>query len=411
MTKHLLIAGASIAGPALAHWLHRYGFTVTVIERAPELRPGGQAVDLRGISKEVVRRMGLMEQVRAACTDTRGMSYVNSRNKQLAAVRSDQLGGDGLIAEIEILRGDLAAVLYRATSDHVEYLFGDQIDALDERPDGVEVSMASGATRRFDLVVGADGLHSGTRALLFGPERQFSHDLGFFLGFYTVPNRLELDRWAVGYTEVGRGAGMRSIRDNAAAMAFLSFRAERGDFDHRDVASHRALVRTHFAGMAWEVPWLLEQMDQAEDFYLDTCSQIMLPSWSKGRVTLLGDAAFCASPISGQGTSLAFIGAYVLAGELARQEGAGDGSYRVAFAEYERRLRGLVEATQRMGQANARRVSANNRAQLWLQVQALRLLPYPPLKYLVTREMNKVINGIELPDYQDLVAGGMPSGE
>jgi 2-polyprenyl-6-methoxyphenol hydroxylase-like FAD-dependent oxidoreductase len=175
MSKRVLIAGASIAGPALAHWLHRYGFEVTVVERAPVLRPGGQAVDLRGVAKEVARRMGLDQQIRAACTDTRGMSVVNRKNKRLAGVRADQFEGDGMIAEIEILRGDLSAVLYGATKGDVEYVFGDRITELDDTGNGVEARFASGVRRDFDVVVGADGLHSSLRAMVFGPEAEFVH--------------------------------------------------------------------------------------------------------------------------------------------------------------------------------------------------------------------------------------------
>jgi 2-polyprenyl-6-methoxyphenol hydroxylase-like FAD-dependent oxidoreductase len=350
------------------------------------------------VAKEVARRMGLDQQIRAACTDTRGMSVVNRKNKRLAELRADQFEGDGMIAEIEILRGDLSAVLYGATKGDVEYVFGDRITELDETGNGVEARFASGVRRDFDVVVGADGLHSSLRAMVFGPEAEFVHHLGYLLCFFTVPNRLNLDSWALGYSEPGRMAGVRSIRNNKAAMAFLSIHAEPGGYDFRDTAGHKALLREQLAGMAWEVPWLLEQMDTADDFYFDTCSQTRMEHWSKGRVVLLGDAAFCPSPISGQGTSLAMIGAYVLAGELATSSG----EHTAAFAEYERRMRGIVEATQKMGRDNAKRNAARNNFQLWVQRQLIRLMPYPPLKNLVTREMNKAINGIDLPDYRDL---------
>jgi 2-polyprenyl-6-methoxyphenol hydroxylase-like FAD-dependent oxidoreductase len=401
MPTHALIAGASIAGPALARWLHRYGFAVTVVERAPALRPGGQAVDLRGVAKEVVARMGLFDEVRAACTDTRGMSLVNGNNKPLAELRADQFGGDGLIAEIEILRGDLSEVFYAATKDDVEYVFGDHIESLEQHSDGVEVTFASGSTRHFDLIVGADGLHSGLRALVFGPESEFIRDLNLFLAFFSVPNRWGLTSWALQYTEPKRTAGLRSVRDNAAAVAYFGFVAPRGNYDYRDVDAHKALLREHCAGMGWEVPWLLEQVDNADDFYFDTCSQIEMPRWSRGRVVLLGDAAFCPSPLSGQGTSLAVIGAYLLASELAS---AGD-DHTAAFAAYEQRLRELTLATQKMGRDSARRLSGRGRFVALQTALLLRLAPHPPLKWLITRAMNTVINGIELPDYEHLPAG------
>jgi 2-polyprenyl-6-methoxyphenol hydroxylase-like FAD-dependent oxidoreductase len=398
----VLISGASIAGPALAHWLHRYGFAVTVVERAPVLRPGGQAVDLRGVAKEAVRRMGLMEQVRAACTDTRGMSIVNSRNERVADLRADMFGGDGLIAEIEILRGDLAEVFYRATVDDVEYVFGDQITVLEQHPDRVEVGFAGGDRRSFDLVVGADGLHSALRAMVFGPENDFLHDLGYVGAFFTVPNHVGLDSWMLSYAEPKRAAAIRAIHDNREAMALLSMPGDRGDYDHRDVTGQKALLRRHLSGMGWEVPWLLDRMDEADDFYFDSYSQVRMEAWSNGRVVLLGDAAFCATPISGQGTSLAVVGAYLLATELADS----DGDHEVAFAEYERKMRGWVDATQKMGRDNAKRFTARNRIELWLQHQLVRIMPYLPGTGLFMRRILEVVNGIELPDPSTLPQPG-----
>src|ERR1700748_2844840 len=169
----VLLAGASIAGPALAHWLRRRGAEVTVVERAPGLRPGGQAVDARGVTKEVIRRMGLDAAVRAARTETAGAYAVDAAGNVLETFRADDDGGDGYISEIEILRGDLSQVLYEDTRDGVEYIFGDRIAELTQDADGVNVTFAGGGRRRFDLVVGADGLHSALRAVVFGPHEGF----------------------------------------------------------------------------------------------------------------------------------------------------------------------------------------------------------------------------------------------
>ncbi|MDT7574108.1 MAG: hypothetical protein QOH17_441, partial [Pseudonocardiales bacterium] len=211
----VLVAGASIAGPALAHWLRRRGAEVTVVERAPELRPGGQAVDARGVAKEVIQRMGLDAAVRAARTETAGAYTVDVDGNVLETFRADDDGGDGFIAEIEILRGDLSQVLYDDTRDGVEYVFGDRIAELTQDADGVDVAFAGGDRRRFDLVVGADGLHSALRAMVFGPHERFIRHLGHVLAFYTVPNEYELDRWLIDYQdqESGRSAGLRPIHD------------------------------------------------------------------------------------------------------------------------------------------------------------------------------------------------------
>src|ERR1700754_1297417 len=209
MSIKVLISGASIAGPALAHWLHRRGADVTVVEQSPGLRPGGQAVDARGVAKEVIRRMGLDAAVRAACTDTAGAYTVDVDGNVLETFRADDHGGDGYIAEIEILRGDLSRVLYDDTRDGVEYVFGDRIAELTQDADGVDVTFAGGDRRRFDLVVGADGLHSALRAVVFGAHDRFGRHLGLVLAFYSVPNEFGLDRWLIDYQdqESGRSAG------------------------------------------------------------------------------------------------------------------------------------------------------------------------------------------------------------
>ncbi|MBB5853427.1 FAD-dependent monooxygenase [Amycolatopsis umgeniensis] len=389
----ILVSGASVAGPALAFWLTRYGFQVTVVERAPSLRPGGQAVDLRGTAREVARRMGLDERIRAACTHTEGETLVDRKNRPKATLRADDFGGDGPIAEIEILRGDLTDVLYEATKEKAEYVFDDRITALDERADGVDVTFASGTRKTFDVVIGADGLHSGVRALAFGEESRFVRHLGSYLAFFTVPNRLGLRNWAVGFEDVGRSAGIRAIRDGDEAMAYFGFASEKVDYDHRDVEAQKALVRGFAAGMEWEAPWLLERMAEAPDFYFDSCAQVVMESWSRGRIGLLGDAAFCPSPLSGQGTSLAFVGAYVLAGELAADLDTG-------LKRYETVMREFVEKTQEMGRDNAEAIFAKSRTALRTRYLMMRVMRLKPIAALASRKTRDVVSGIDLPDYR-----------
>src|SRR4051812_13341064 len=267
----VLVAGASIAGPALAHWLHRRGAEVTVVGRAPELRPGGQAVDARGVTRQVIRRMGLDAAVRAARTETAGAYTVDVDGNVLETYRADDDGGDGYISEIEILRGDLSRVLHEDTREDVEYLFSDRIAELTQDADGVDVVFAGGDRRRFDLVIGADGLHSALRATVFGPHEKFVRHLGRMVAFYTVPNEFGLDRWLLDYQESGSGrsAGLRPLRDATRAMAIFSFRAADLDIDYRDVAAQKRLLREQMNDMGWLTPRILAHLDDTPDFYLD----------------------------------------------------------------------------------------------------------------------------------------------
>ncbi|CAM3709460.1 FAD-dependent monooxygenase [Smaragdicoccus niigatensis] len=376
----VLVAGASVAGPALAHQLHQFGADVTVVERADALRPGGQAVDARGIAKDVIRRMGLDAAIRAACTHTLGAHTVDADGNVLETVRADDGDGDGYIAEIEILRGDLSQVLYDATRDDVEFIFGDRIRSLTQDSDGVDVTFESGRARRFDLVIGADGLHSSLRTMVFGPREQYVRHLGHVLSFFTVPNEFGLDGWAIEYSESGRTAGLRPIPDASRAIAMLSFPAADFDIDYRDVDALKRLLRARMDDFGWLTPRILGHLEHTPDFYLDQVAQVVMQRWSSGRVGLLGDAAFCSSPFSGQGTGLALVGAYVLAGELA----AADWDPTVGFARYETRMRPFVEANQEIGRLNVRSRNAE---------------PGTSPEEWDMSLIDRALNGIELPEY------------
>ncbi|MGW4326165.1 FAD-dependent monooxygenase [Nocardia sp. NPDC004573] len=393
----VLVAGASIAGPALAHWLRRRGAEVTVVERAAELRPGGQAVDARGVAKEVIRRMGLDAAVRAACTETAGAHTVDVDGNVLETYRADDNGGDGYIAEIEILRGDLSRVLYDDTRDGVEYVFGDRIAGLTQDVDGVDVVFAGGDRRRFELVVGADGLHSALRAMVFGPRERFVRHLGLVLAFYSVPNEFGLDRWLLEYQESGRSAGLRPIQDATRAMAIFSFPAIDFEVDYRDVAAQKHLLRERMAGLGWLTPRILAHLDDSPDFYLDQVAQVVMDRWSSGRVGLLGDAAFSSSPMSGQGTGLALVGAYLLAGELA----AAGWDPEAGFAGYERRMRSFVEANQEIGRLHARSGDVHGSD------------AEPSIDFegeWFTELVERALNGVELPDYAGVPDSGATAG-
>ncbi|MGC4937013.1 FAD-dependent monooxygenase [Kribbella sp. DT2] len=390
----ILISGASVAGPALAYWLQRFGHSVTVIEKAPAPRPGGYAVDFRGASLEVLDRMGLLAAVEARATRMGGMDYVNESGRTVARTSPTAFSG-----ELEILRGDLVEILYDATRDGVEYVFGDSITRLTEDADGVLAEFEHGAPRRFDLVVGADGLHSTVRRLAFGPEQSFRHDLGYAVSVVTVPNHLDLDHTGRLLSLPGKTVGAYSAHENTEAKALFYFATEATEgpaVDRRDTAAQRQLVEDTFAGIGWEVPRLLSELRTADDFYFDSISQIKLDSYSRGRVALVGDAGYCASPLSGMGTSLGIVGAYVPAGELHTAKG----DYTRALAAYDELMRPFVAACQKQAVDGARWFIPGSRAFLALRNLTFRLMPYLPWRRLIDELPLKVGNAVELKRYE-----------
>jgi 2-polyprenyl-6-methoxyphenol hydroxylase-like FAD-dependent oxidoreductase len=404
--RTVLISGASVAGPALAYWLRRYGFRPTVVERAPEPREGGQAVDIRGTAREVVERMGLMDAVRRAHTGVHGMAYVDRHDRILARMDPEAFGDSGgAVADLEILRGDLVRILHEATTDGVEYVFDDSIDSLREDDGGVDVTFERSGSRRFDLVVGADGLHSNVRRLAFGPEDLFVTDLGYRLAIFPATTRLRLDGWEHLYAMPRRLAMLYPVGDDGAARAMFFLAARPGAGDPGDVQGQKRLVADAFAGEGWEVPRLLDAMWKASDFYFDRANRVHLDEWSRGRVALLGDAVFGGSV--GMGTSMALVGAYVLAGELA----AAHGDHRTAFVRYEDELRDYVTACQKPLPGGVRAFLPPTRLEIWLRVQLLRVMTRLPMRGKLTGGMQETANAVGLRDYRDdeVVAGAPAS--
>ncbi|AEW97877.1 MULTISPECIES: FAD-dependent monooxygenase [Streptomycetaceae] len=372
--RRILISGAGVAGPALAHWLTRHGFEATVVERAPGPRPGGHPVDVRGPALEVAGRMGILDELRRRRTDMRGMSVVDADGTELYRSTEHTIsGGDLDSPDVEILRDDLCAVIASVT-EGTEYLYDDSIAGMTQDGAGVRVTFERSAPRTFDLVVGADGLHSTVRRLAFGPEADFIHHLGTYLGVFTTPNFLGLDRWQVWHRGETGGGCVMTARDNTELRVYAGFEsAEPVAYDHRDTAAHKRLITERLAGTGWEFPRALEYMAGAEDFHFDAMAQIRMDRWSDGRVTLLGDAGYCGSPLSGQGTSMAMVGAYVLAGELK----AAGGDHHRAFAAYEAELRDYVAANQELALTNRERMETEGAVPDVAEVvEALKLKDY-----------------------------------
>ncbi|WP_172384687.1 FAD-dependent monooxygenase [Streptomyces sp. MNP-20] len=389
MTRDVLISGASIAGPALAYWLGRHGFRPTVVEVAPALRQGGQAVDFRGEAHlTVLERMGLLPALRRVQTGGSPMRFVDERGRTLLDLPAEFAGG-----EIEVLRGDLARVLHEHSAPRTEYIFGDSIAALTETSSGVRADFHSGISRDFDLVIGADGLHSTVRRLAFGPEEHHVSHLGYYAATWQLPNTLGLSRGSVGYNVPGRLASAGADhRDPARAGAFFVFAAPELTYDRRDTAQQKRLIHDAFSGLGWEVPRLLASLHQAPDLYFDSISRADVNTWSTGRVCLVGDAA-CGATIGGMGTGTAVVAAYVLAGELARARG----DHRAAFTRYESRLRKYAEGCRTGGDRTGRFLAPATLTGIRLRNTLLsrRLLLNGMLKL-----GERVSSTVALPDYQ-----------
>ncbi|MEU7028032.1 FAD-dependent monooxygenase [Streptomyces sp. NPDC046275] len=393
--NEILICGAGIAGPALAYWLRKGGFTVTIVERAPAPRPGGQTVDLRGAGRTVIERMGLMDRARAESVDQRGVALVDASGRTTARVPADSFGGEGIVSEIEILRGDLARLLYEATLPDTEYLFDDTITEIDQDADEAVVTFEKAAPRRFGLVVGADGPHSVVRALAFGPEQEFVHPLGLYTAWFTATDDLDLDGWFLMHNAPGGlVVSARPGRLPGEIKAGFSFRSRPMAYDRRDVAAQQELVAQRFAGVGWEAPRLLRAMRTAPDFFFDSLGQVRLDRWSRGPVALLGDAGYCATPLTGLGTSLALVGAYVLAGELA----AAGGDHRIAFRHYDEVMRPYVSQAQQLPPGGASGFAPSGRLGIRLRDLSMRQMTRWPMRNLLAAQFAKA-GDIALPEY------------
>jgi 2-polyprenyl-6-methoxyphenol hydroxylase-like FAD-dependent oxidoreductase len=337
--QRILISGAGVAGPSLAYWLAYYGYTPTIVERAPAVRQGGQAVDFRGPAHlGVLEQMNILDEIRRHASPGGAVAFVDRLGRGIATMAAEMASGD-----VEILRGELGGILYAATRENTEYLFGDWITAIEQTSEAVRVTFARNAAREFDLVIGADGLHSTVRSLAFGAEAQFVRYLGYHVAIASVEKSHGSVAGTDGgwlYSEPGRTAGV--VRAGNAARAIFYFASPPLQYDRHDAEQQKRLVADTFAGVGWETPRLVSAMRSSTDFYFDAISEVRMPRLSTGRIALVGDAGY-GGTIGGMGTGVAVVAAYVLAGELA----AADGDHVTAFARYEERVRDYVARCQR----------------------------------------------------------------
>lgn len=343
-TQTALISGAGIAGPTLAYWLDKAGLRPTLIDNAPSLRLGGYVIDFWGLGYDIADRMGLSEDLDRLGYHIQEMRIVDDNGQRETGFGTNvfrELTGGRFVT---VRRSDLARLLFERASPVTEMIFGDEISGLEQEQDGVNVTFQHGSPRRFDLVIGADGLHSNLRYLVFGPQDHFEVSLGYTVAAFEAQGYRPRDEDVyIIHNKPGCMLARFALRDDRTLFLFVFADNVRDVTSAHGVEAQKVLLRSRFRGNGWESARILDELERSDDLYFDRVSQIHMPAWSRGRIALVGDAAFCASLMAGQGSALAMTAAYVLAGELARR----GGFHEEAFRRYETLLRPYIETKQR----------------------------------------------------------------
>lgn len=396
------INGAGIAGPTLAYWLQRSGHEPTLIEKAPHLRTGGYVVDFWGVGYSVAEQMGLLPQILAAGYAVQEVRVLDDRGRKVGGFSSDVFRRMTANRFTSLSRAELAAMIYRSLDNRVETIFGDSICAIEDCGSFVRVGFEGAAERNFDLVIGADGLHSAVRRLVFGPQSQFETPLGYRVAAFDVAGYRPRDELVyVTHNEPGRMIARFSLRGDHTMALFVFADSRMDSPEPRDTAEKKALLHRVFGNAKWESAQLLAAMQGVDDIYFDRVSQIRMAAWSKGRIMLLGDAACCVSFLAGEGAGLAMTEAYVLAGELSR---AGR-DYAAAVRGCEERLRPFIESKQKSARSFAAAFVPRTKQGVWFRNQMTKLLAIPALAdLLVGRDVR---DNFDLPDYPGLGNGAL----
>lgn len=392
--KTVLISGIGIGGPALAFWLQAAGFKPTLVERAPALRTGGYVIDFWGLGYDLAARMGLLDDINRVGYHMRELRMVDGTGNYLAGfgtgVFNDLTGG----RYITLGRSDLSQLIFDSVKTSSEVLFGDEIVGLHNQAACVDVEFKSGARRSFDLVVGADGLHSAVRRLGFGPQDRFEKNLGYSVAAFEVKGYRPRDEEVyVVHGEPGRQLARFALHDDRTLFLFI-FAAQPGmPVEGLSLDAQKAILQRQFAADGWESARILDELDDVEELYFDSVSQIIMDRWSRDRIALIGDAAFCISLLGGQGAALAVTSAYVLAGELAKARGFHD----AAFANYEALLRSYITAKQRGAERFAGFFAPRTRLGLVVRQYAIKSFRIPGVaKFLIGAD---IADSLQLPDY------------
>jgi 2-polyprenyl-6-methoxyphenol hydroxylase-like FAD-dependent oxidoreductase len=388
------ISGAGIAGGTLAYWLLHAGHEPIVIEHAPALRTGGYVMDFWGVGYTVAERMGILPAVRAAGYQVGEVRILDDDGRKVGGFSVDALRNVTEGRLTSVARSALAREIYRLVEGRVETLFNDQISAIDEHYGGVHITLQSGQQRDVDIAVGADGLHSQVRKLVFGPEDHFEKDLGYrFAVFETADYASRDENVYIIHSAPSRQIARFALRDGKTLFLLVFKKELMNGVEPSSTAEAHALLRSIFADAGWESTPILAAMDTADDFYFDRVSQIRMPSWRRGRVVLVGDAGMAVSFLAGEGAGLAITEAYVLAGELARAKG----DHESAFTAYENQLRPFVEGKQHAAENFASTFVPQTQFGIWLRNQATKLMALPGATNLMLGQSLR--DDISLPDF------------
>lgn len=396
MGKRILVTGGSVAANTLAWWLVEGGFEVTVLERAAEFRDGGQNVDVRGVARDVLSRMKVEHQVADDGTGETGWTFVDETGKPVGKFELEDLGSNGPSAELEILRGELARILYDEVKGRVDYRFGDNIASIEDGASQVGVRFKSGGQEDFDLLIVAEGVGSSTRELVF-PDENEPRWMGLTMGYFTIPKGHGDGSEALWYNAPGGRSVFLRPDNKGTTRAVLTLSEERKSAPERSVDEQKAWLKRTFADAGWETPRVLAGLEKADDLYFDVLRQVKMPRWSKGRIVLCGDSAWCATPLAGLGTSLSIVGGYVLAGELAKTD-----DYVAAFAEFERVMRPFVDKAQGGAgkKVGARLNHPHSRIGVAIHRTIISVMSKPVIREKFSKFMEPPADEITLPEYR-----------
>lgn len=391
--KNILISGAGIAGTSLAFWLKKFGFIPTIIEISPSIRESGYAIDFMGAGFDVAEKMDIVGELENVDLNISKLSLVDENNIEKGSMNYQKIKKFMNNRALTLLRSDLAKVIYNNLDKEIEIIFGDTITKIEQDDEKVITTFKNGTSRTFDLLVGADGLHSNVRNLIFGLESHYEKYLGYYTCSFTIENLSYDGRAFSMYNVPNKQVAIYSSIENRTTTLFVFASPEKLKYEHHDIEKQKQILKNEFMNIGWKCKELLSDIEKTKDFYFDAVSQIKMQNWSKGRITLIGDACDCPSLLSGKGSTLAMVGSYILAGELKEAKG----NYEIAFNNYEKILKPFMDKKQKSAQAFAKSFVPKSNFGIWIRNNTFKLMSLPFVSNIVLNQFKD--NGLKLKDY------------